>query len=337
MTESQPPLVAIIVPCHNVAHKLNIAGGLKEISDPRVEIWFINDASTDDTQAALERAADRMKVRANVISGNFRGPGGARNAGIRATNAKYLWFVDADDLIFPGPVLEILAELEDASWDVVAFPTKISAFSRYSGQVIRSEFGIGTAHQRFLASGKFIGNLVSRKFLLKNSIFYPEEVLIHEDSAFFTKVACQVESWKAYDELVYEYLLNPDSILTKKPPSRYHSSWFSLHDIVTFARTHVAPEEHAELFTNAVNRAFWSSWVYFVSHRDAQGLLRFMPKAVAALRQMGVLKHVGLFLQSGSRRERVVKSALFLWALPMSYLVQDGLRSIKREYSWDRR
>lgn len=337
MTESQSPVVAIIVPCHNVAHKLNIAAGLEEISDPRVEIWFINDGSTDGTQAALESAAARMKVQAKVISDNFRGPGGARNAGIRMTNAKYLWFVDADDLIFPAPVLKILDELEEATWDIVAFLTKISAFSAYSGRVVRSEFGTGTAHQRFLASVKFIGNLVNRDFLLRNSIFYPEEVLIHEDSAFFTKVACQVKSWKAYDELVYEYLLNDDSILTKKPPNRYHSSWFSLYDIVTFARTHVAAEEHAELFENAVNRAFWSSWVYFVSNRDARGLLRFMPKAIAALRQMGILKQVGLFLRTGSRRERIVKGAAFLWGLPLSYLVQDGLRSIRKEYNWDER
>jgi glycosyltransferase involved in cell wall biosynthesis len=64
------------------------------------ELVVVDDGSTDGTRAAVDTAADRLPVRS--IAGPRRGSAAARNAGVAATSAPLLLFVDHDDELAPG-------------------------------------------------------------------------------------------------------------------------------------------------------------------------------------------------------------------------------------------
>ena len=109
--------VAVVVPCFNGGALVSEA--VASIAEPEpVELVVVDDASTDPVTlaalAALEQAGTRvLRLEANA------GLAGARNAGVAATAAPYVFPLDADDLLLPG-VLTKAADRLDAAPAAVA-------------------------------------------------------------------------------------------------------------------------------------------------------------------------------------------------------------------------
>jgi glycosyltransferase involved in cell wall biosynthesis len=103
------PQVSIIIPAYNYAPFLpkTLQSALAQ---PRelCEVVVVDDGSTDDTPQILDRFATRVRVLAQAN----RGLSAARNAGIAAARGRWLLFLDADDLLFPGAVRSQLDILE---------------------------------------------------------------------------------------------------------------------------------------------------------------------------------------------------------------------------------
>ncbi|MDQ7857676.1 MAG: glycosyltransferase [Armatimonadota bacterium] len=95
------PLVSVIIPSHNYAHFLGAA--IQSALDQRyrpLEVIVVDDGSTDDTPAVLERYAGRVKA----LRLDGRGVAAARNAGLARAEGRYVIFLDADDLLLPDGV-----------------------------------------------------------------------------------------------------------------------------------------------------------------------------------------------------------------------------------------
>jgi hypothetical protein len=108
--------VAVIIPCHNYGRYLGeaIESVLAQYVRP-AEILVVDDASTDETAEVAARYADRG---ARYIRGEWRSVGAARNAGLAATDAEYLVFLDADNILHPDYLacgLRALAERRDTA------------------------------------------------------------------------------------------------------------------------------------------------------------------------------------------------------------------------------
>ncbi|MFD0901372.1 glycosyltransferase family 2 protein [Actinomadura sediminis] len=112
------PTVAIVVPAYNegeaVARTIHACLGLVYPGD-RLEVVVVNDGSSDDTWTHLTRAAARYpdgRVRC-VDLGENRGKRAAMAAGIRATSAEILVFVDSDSMPAPGSVRRLVQGFAD--------------------------------------------------------------------------------------------------------------------------------------------------------------------------------------------------------------------------------
>jgi glycosyltransferase involved in cell wall biosynthesis len=95
------PTLAVIVPVHNKrSHLERSFGSILGQRGSVHEIIAVDDASSDGSRAWLETLNDpRFKLVAN--DGPPLGPGGARNAGIRACRSDWIAFLDADDEWLP--------------------------------------------------------------------------------------------------------------------------------------------------------------------------------------------------------------------------------------------
>lgn len=93
------PDVAVVIPCHNYGRFLREAvdSVLAQTHRP-AEIVIVDDSSTDDTAKIARSYADRG---VRYLRGEWRNVGAARNAGLSATRAPYLVFLDADDMLHP--------------------------------------------------------------------------------------------------------------------------------------------------------------------------------------------------------------------------------------------
>jgi glycosyltransferase involved in cell wall biosynthesis len=94
------PLVSVIIPSYNAEDCL--AETLTSVSRQSLadmEVILVDDGSSDATLAVARQFLDVMNLR--ILSQANAGPAAARNTGIRASNARFCAFLDADDLMHP--------------------------------------------------------------------------------------------------------------------------------------------------------------------------------------------------------------------------------------------
>src|SRR6266581_2140534 len=103
-------MISFIIPAYNEEHELSktlaaIRTAASGAAEP-YEVIVVDDASTDATPEIAAQAS------AKVVPINRRQIAAARNAGARAAQGKYLFFVDADTRINASHVTEAIAALE---------------------------------------------------------------------------------------------------------------------------------------------------------------------------------------------------------------------------------
>jgi glycosyltransferase involved in cell wall biosynthesis len=103
-------MISFIIPAYNEELELSstiasIRVAASDVTQP-YEIIVVDDASTDATAELAAQAGAR------VISINRRQIAAARNAGARAAQGDYLFFVDADTRINPKHIYEAIAALK---------------------------------------------------------------------------------------------------------------------------------------------------------------------------------------------------------------------------------
>ena len=112
------PRVAVIVPCFNAGRLvLETIDSLADEPEP-LEIVVVDDQSDDaETQQALAVLQERgVRVLRQAVNG---GAAVARTAGLHATQARFVFPLDADDLAIPGRITAA-ADLLDAHPDAAA-------------------------------------------------------------------------------------------------------------------------------------------------------------------------------------------------------------------------
>lgn len=114
-----PNDVAVVIPCHNYAHFLSdaIDSVLAQTVQPK-DILVVDDASDDNTREVAERYADKG---VRYLRGEWRSVGAARNTGIAETDAPYLVFLDADNILHPEYVRHGLQTLNEYPHVAIAY------------------------------------------------------------------------------------------------------------------------------------------------------------------------------------------------------------------------
>ncbi len=111
------PHVAIVMPGFNEQDAIAASlTSLLQLSYPheKLELVAVNDGSTDDTLAEMRRVADRAAGRVQVIDfPENRGKRAAMAAGIRATSAAVIVFVDSDSVVEPDALRKLVQPLAD--------------------------------------------------------------------------------------------------------------------------------------------------------------------------------------------------------------------------------
>ena len=109
----EAPLVSVVVPAYEESVVIeNCVRSVLRSEHPALEIVCVDDGSSDDTFARMERlAAEHPRVRA--LRQDNAGKGAALNTGIAAARGDILVLVDADGLFRPDTVTRLLRGFRD--------------------------------------------------------------------------------------------------------------------------------------------------------------------------------------------------------------------------------
>ena len=210
---------SIIIPFYNAENYLqknfNHAQKLiKRINN--IEIIYIDDASTDkghETLALKVKNYNQIKLYKNSKN---RGPGIARNLGLKKANGKKIFFLDIDDH-FNIVNLKLFLEKFKNTNDNIFFNYHIKPknMNYFKNNPVSKSYKKNLEDFLLNTNDKnIIFTCFNRNFLLKNKIFFPsgfhEDIIFKFKALFFSK-----RPFKKYNRIIYHKFDNKFSITGK--------------------------------------------------------------------------------------------------------------------------
>lgn len=193
----QMPLISVVLPAYNV--EPFVARALESViaqDYPRLEIVFVDDASTDATRPVAERILRSCKRPFQVLRQEKNGGvSAARNAGLQAARGEYVCFVDPDDFV-NADYLSTLYGIVSPNQADIAF----CGFNHYyedTGVLVPERFRLKKAllqasdylfawHMRKLTASVWCF-LYRKDFLLSTELRFNERCRRGEDGEFIQK------------------------------------------------------------------------------------------------------------------------------------------------------
>jgi glycosyltransferase involved in cell wall biosynthesis len=226
------PTVSVVIPCFNDGRYLREAlqSVFAQTLQP-LEILVINDGSTDRGTVKILQSLDLPRVR--VIHQENRGLAAARNAGIRNARGKYVYFLDADDVIGPACLATLMQLLENGNATAATSAVRICG-GRQGGTV----WGMPYNPYLVLASNQWSAGLMMRRDISKKTDLSYDNSMRHgyEDWEFNIRLGHGGHKILFSREPLYHYRIRKKSLL---------STTRKLHvDVVTYIRS-----KHRDLYS----------------------------------------------------------------------------------------
>ncbi|MGL5786845.1 MAG: glycosyltransferase family 2 protein [Bacteroidales bacterium] len=219
--------LSVLIPVYNTSEWIDncLTSILSQnISPDCYEIIVVNDGSTDNSAAILDRYTSAYS-NVKVFTQENKGLSAARNAALKQASGEYVLFVDSDDWLFPASLGELRRKAEVLRSDIISF----GAYSIYpdgsevlfTGDIHSGLINVsGTEYLNTLnLCGGVWRMLFNRSFLLKQNLWMKEGIYC-EDELFLPMAFVLAETVSVVDLKVYAYRRHADSITTKR--SREH-------------------------------------------------------------------------------------------------------------------
>jgi glycosyltransferase involved in cell wall biosynthesis len=225
--------VSVIVPVFNkAAHLADCLESVRNQSLRRIEILCVDDCSTDESAAIVERHAradGRVRLLRMTRNG---GPGASRNFGLRKARADFVFFLDADDLL-PADSLQTLWQLAASTGSPLVRGSLANCSAQRPGIWTTGEGGAPDRRNFRLLDEPalwlpyfFVCYLYSRRLLAANRITFPE-LRAGEDPVFLAASLVAADSISATSDLCYIY--RRDGSLAQRRNTSSHLKDFVEH------------------------------------------------------------------------------------------------------------
>lgn len=227
--------LSIIMPCYNVERYLDTAiGSVRAQPFESWELIAVDDASTDGTAEALERAAQQDARVKPIHHDCNRGAAAARNTGLAHACGVYIWFLDPDDDFEPALLPETFRALEESDTDVAVFGCREETYDatgtlRSARDVLPSASGVlaGDELHRVILDLEestlygYAWNKVYRREAIRSARF--PNVMLAEDLLFNVEVFDRVARAVFIQQPLYHYKKRLRANLTNRFDKNYYS------------------------------------------------------------------------------------------------------------------
>lgn len=253
-------LFNIVMPVYNGAKFLSLSVGSvlsQTLSD--WQLLIVNDGSTDETGEIADALAAR-DPRITCIHQKNAGVSAARNAGIAASTAEYLIFVDADDELLPEALSLIAEQITRTAPDVVTYNThRCDLDSRIVGQITKpispeiltlncAEDVRRTILPLLVSDTVFgiIGNYAVKRSIVKD-LRFPTAKIMCEDLTFDMAMYERCTTAVCMPDYLYLYRDNPSGCVRTFRYEKIRDLGRTLDEKIAFAEKHSIDYSRARL------------------------------------------------------------------------------------------
>ena len=204
--------ISVIVPFFNVEKFIGKCAGslMRQTLRDSIEYLFVDDGSTDNSAAELERALSgfperKAQIRMLSNDGN-RGTAFSRERGLQDAQGEFVVFCDADDRVEPQMYAGMLAEAERTGADIVCCGFIVESASGSSIKGFKSstfpplnEAPLDTLH--FSMCNK----IVRRALITQNGLHFFPGIDCWEDLGMMARILAVTDKISVIDKAYYRY------------------------------------------------------------------------------------------------------------------------------------
>ena len=214
--------VSYIVAVYNLAAYIEqCARSLFEQTMEDIEIVFVNDASTDDSEAIIRRTLENYPWRVGqvkfVVHSENKGIQETRKDGFNVATGEYINFIDGDDYVEPQMAELMYAKAVETGADLVVcdYVGHSKTGKRVCTQVPKGVMGDGENVRDDMINRRVTGTIwckmIRRTLFLDNDIVWPvnaghEDMVVSDMAAYYARVIAHVPV------AFYHYVHRSDSL-----------------------------------------------------------------------------------------------------------------------------
>lgn len=283
-------LISIIIPVYNRQDSIKeCIKSLKNQTYPfrRMEIILINDGSTDDSGQLCKEIAGRNRNVCYIEQEN-RGVSAARNAGIKIATGKYIFYLDADDVLTKNTIKDCVRQFDKfyRKTDLLTYPIE----THYQGRVLESHFRYQYLIKNKvydLRSNAFIGQ-TTMNIVVKNrfeeNVLFDETLSFSEDQKYCWDVAKRYLTMGFCKTAKYIYNRDDESSSGKLSGACYIFEPILKMFEDLFAEYEYVPMAFQGLFVNDI---YWKmrSNIYFPYHYETERYVQAMVRVKKLLKK----------------------------------------------------
>lgn len=217
--------ISFVIPLYNCENYIeDCLNSISKITYENYEVIVINDGSTDDSLIIAQNYT-KGNDKVQIYTKKNEGLSLTRNYGINKSTGDYLFFVDADDMIIPDQVDNIIKICLENIYDVVAGTYLF--FYEEENELIKAPFNLNKNinsqsdlyHLLNLPhyTAEAIKYIVKREFIINNDLFF-EPNIYHEDELYMPQLLTTVANDKIciFYSPFYLYRKHSNTITTTK-------------------------------------------------------------------------------------------------------------------------
>ena len=263
--------VSVIIPVYNASDYLEEAiDGILNQTLSDIEVICVDDGSVDNSLEILEKIAERDS-RVQYYHQENRGGGAARNVALPKAKGKYIYFMDADDIVDLNALKECFEICEEKKLDFVVF--RAMNYAEDTGEYFETpDYTMDEVYERvgdkiftyrdledmiFKMSSTPWCKMYNREFVMSTGARFAEGLIFH-DNIFYWDVFLSAERIFFYDRYLYTRRRHSASS-TGAGDKRYVSSITINNMIIQKFINHGLFEKHKKLL--------YDHKIYLVFHR----------------------------------------------------------------------
>jgi glycosyltransferase involved in cell wall biosynthesis len=301
----RPIEVSVIVPAYNV--EAYVAECLNSLTNQHVEaaeFLVINDGSTDDTAAVVERCAQR-DPRIKLVNTTNGGVYAARNRGLALAQGRFVSFVDADDYVHPAMLQSLIATAEEHASEVAfcdAFQFGEDGEATVRGSTLRFPaylpLSLATHPEMISVGFTMLWNRVYRRdFLVSEGLQFEAQHRISADMLFLQQVVSRAHTVVRVPRPLYYYRIGAVNSLTSYEVrnAQYRTHLTITRELIDFWVREGVFERYAPyVLERAVRNFLWNTHIDMAKLREVfdelHAYVRTLPIAPTDLARLSPLE-----------------------------------------------